>query len=148
MSRISVTSFLTLILLCCVLPLFAQQPSSTATNPVVPPMVNFSGVIRDAAGKPSSTSDTVLAALAHDERRYTLRVSGIPCLWSPSTENSSLKERCSTEVARPPKTPEVSPLTPLQRQPWWRHRQRTLVFCDSRQKPPTDLDGVGEIGET
>ena len=82
MSRISVTSFLTLILLCCVLPLFAQQPSSTATNPVVPPMVNFSGVIRDAAGKPSSTSDTVLAALAHDERRYTLRVSGIPCLWS------------------------------------------------------------------
>jgi hypothetical protein len=40
-----------LFLLCCVLPMTAQQPAASA-NLAVPPMVNFSGVLTDVNGKP------------------------------------------------------------------------------------------------
>ncbi len=38
--------------LCGVLPMAAQQQAITAANVVVPPMVNFSGVLNDVSGKP------------------------------------------------------------------------------------------------
>jgi hypothetical protein len=44
-----------LLVICCVLSMPAQQPAANATNRnnvVVPPLVNFSGVLTDVNGKP------------------------------------------------------------------------------------------------
>ncbi len=52
MFRISVCVGVFLLLACCVLPMDAQQPAAASANLAVPPMVNFSGLLTDANGKP------------------------------------------------------------------------------------------------
>lgn len=51
MVRISNSLCAFALLLCCALPALAQQPAAE-TSQVVPPMVNFSGVLTDVNGKP------------------------------------------------------------------------------------------------
>ena len=51
---------------CCVLPLAAQQTSATASDVVVPPLVNFSGVLTDVNNKPLSGTVGVTFALYAD----------------------------------------------------------------------------------
>jgi Chaperone of endosialidase len=61
-----------LMLATCMLPLFGQQ--TTATNTVVPMMVNFSGMLTDPSGKPLSTITGVTFSL------YAEQQGGAP-LW-------------------------------------------------------------------
>ena len=51
MLRTSVCFAVCLLMMCCVLPISAQQPAAAA-NGVVPPMVRFSGLLTDVTGKP------------------------------------------------------------------------------------------------
>jgi hypothetical protein len=51
MYRFSVCFAVCLLMMCCVLPISAQQPAAAA-NGVVPPMVKFSGVLTDVNSKP------------------------------------------------------------------------------------------------
>ncbi|HXM21413.1 MAG TPA: hypothetical protein VN948_09135 [Terriglobales bacterium] len=51
MYRFSVCFAVGLLMMCCVLPISAQQPAAAA-NGVVPPMVKFSGVLTDVNSKP------------------------------------------------------------------------------------------------
>ena len=48
-----------MLLLLCSLVSHAQQTISTNTNAVVPPLVNFSGVLTDVNGKPITTTGVV-----------------------------------------------------------------------------------------
>src|SRR5579872_5433550 len=52
MFRITVCVCMSLLLVCSVPPMAAQQPAAASANLAVPPMVNFSGVLNDATGKP------------------------------------------------------------------------------------------------
>jgi hypothetical protein len=52
MFRISVCACAFFLLVCCVLPLAAQQPTAASANVSVPPMVNFSGTLTDLNNKP------------------------------------------------------------------------------------------------
>ncbi len=57
--------------ICCVLPMSAQQPAtspSTRSNVVVPPLVNFSGVLTDLDGKPLSSVTGVTFLLYKEEQ--------------------------------------------------------------------------------
>src|SRR5271157_5698203 len=77
MSRIAVCLGACLLLTCVVLPLCAQQPVANATNAgnlVVPPLVNFSGVLTEGNGKPPAGVVGVTFAL------YTEPQGGTP-LW-------------------------------------------------------------------
>src|SRR5215471_10243507 len=67
------------LLLCCVLPALAQQTAASASNEVVPPMVNYSGVLADVHGKPLSGVVGVTFNLYKDSQ------GGVP-LWS-ETQN-------------------------------------------------------------
>jgi len=66
MSRTTAWLSAYLLLSCCVLPLAAQQTSATATDAVVPPLVNFSGVLTDVNNKPLSGAVGVTFALYAD----------------------------------------------------------------------------------
>ena len=66
-----------LLVTCCVVPMSAQQPAASASNRsnvVVPPLVNFSGVLSDGNGKPLSVISGVTFLLYKEE------VGGAP-LW-------------------------------------------------------------------
>src|SRR5260370_30870769 len=52
MVRIGVWLGVSVLLVCCVLPMAAQRQSSIEANVVVPPYVNFSGGLTDMNGKP------------------------------------------------------------------------------------------------
>jgi hypothetical protein len=45
-----------LLLFCAVGLVHAQQTAASSTNVVVPPLVNFSGVLTDASGKPDGST--------------------------------------------------------------------------------------------
>jgi hypothetical protein len=51
MFRINVHAGICLLLICCVLPLSAEQPAAAASG-IVPPMVKFGGVLTDGNSKP------------------------------------------------------------------------------------------------
>jgi len=57
-----------LLLICFALPLSAQQPALTATNAIVPPLVNFSGVLTDVNGKPLTGTIGVTFSLYKDQQ--------------------------------------------------------------------------------
>ncbi len=60
-----------LLLICCVLPMLAQQPAANVTNGsnvVVPPLVSFSGVLNDLNGKPLTTITGVTFLLYKEEQ--------------------------------------------------------------------------------
>ena len=66
-----------LLAICCVLPISAQQPLASVNNRskvVVPPLVNFSGVLTDVNGKPL-TNITGVTFLLYEEQQ------GGPPLW-------------------------------------------------------------------
>lgn len=52
MIRITLWLSMILLLVCCALPVSAQQPATTAANVTVPSLVKFSGVLTDVNGKP------------------------------------------------------------------------------------------------
>ncbi len=52
MVRIGVWRGVSVLLVCCVLPMAAQQQTNIEANVVVPPYVNFSGGLTDVNGKP------------------------------------------------------------------------------------------------
>jgi hypothetical protein len=52
MLRLSVGLSVCLLFLTCALPMTAQQPAAASANVMVPPMVNFTGVLTDDNGKP------------------------------------------------------------------------------------------------
>jgi hypothetical protein len=68
MFRISVCVCAFLMLACCVLPMDAQQPAAASANVAVPPMMNFSGVLTDANGKPLTGSVGVTFYLYKDSQ--------------------------------------------------------------------------------
>lgn len=51
MVRIRVWLCVSFLLVCCVLPMAAQQPAYSAVGGIVPPLVNFTGVVADVNGK-------------------------------------------------------------------------------------------------
>src|SRR5579871_6644164 len=57
---------------CCVLPVLAQQPTGTTTTTsdqaVVPPVVNFGGILTDQNNKPLSGTLGVTFSLYKDEQ--------------------------------------------------------------------------------
>ena len=52
MSRAHLSSAVLVLLLCSLLSVAQQQMVSTNTNVAVPPLINFSGTLTDANGKP------------------------------------------------------------------------------------------------
>jgi hypothetical protein len=60
--------FATLLLICFALPLSAQQPVLTTTNAIVPPLVNFSGVLTDVNGEPLTGTIGVTFSLYKDQQ--------------------------------------------------------------------------------
>ena len=66
MSRTTAWLSAYLLLSCYLLPLAAQQTSATASDAVVPPLVNFSGVLTDVNNKPLSGTVGVTFALYVD----------------------------------------------------------------------------------
>jgi hypothetical protein len=71
MSRITAWLGAGLLLSCCILPLAAQQATTTATNKtdVVPPLVNFSGVLTDTNNQPLNGVVGVTFALYEDAHK-------------------------------------------------------------------------------
>ena len=67
MTRIGIPISATLFVLCCTLPILAQQPS-TATSVTVPPLVRFGGVLTDPIGKPLSGVVGVTFSLYRDSQ--------------------------------------------------------------------------------
>jgi len=68
MFRITVCVCVSLLLACFVLPMAAQQPAAASANLAVPPMVNFSGVLTDANGKPLTGAVGVTFYLYQDSQ--------------------------------------------------------------------------------
>jgi len=70
MSRMSALLSGCLLVICCILPMSAQQPPASAnhSNVVVPPLVNFSGVLTDANGKPLTHLTGVTFLLYKEEQ--------------------------------------------------------------------------------
>jgi hypothetical protein len=68
MFRISVCACVYLLLAGWVLPVNAQQPAAASANVAVPPMVNFSGVLTEANGKPHTGTVGVTFYLYKDSQ--------------------------------------------------------------------------------
>jgi len=68
MVRIRVWIGFSLLLLSCAVPALAQQPAGSAANPLVPPLVSFSGSLADLNGKPLSGTVGVTFFLYKDQQ--------------------------------------------------------------------------------
>ena len=77
--------FAVCLMMCCVLPISAQQPAAAA-NGVVPPMVKFSGALTDVNSKPLTGVVGVTFSLYKDSQggsTFWVSIhSGDPSCWS------------------------------------------------------------------